>query len=356
MTGQFSLNLKQSYRAAAVLAAGLMAGMLGDLALAGGAGPAQAGSRPAAAQAATFSNPVLDANFPDPFVLRSGATYHAYATNGSGGNVPYAVSKDLVSWTTGGDALPKLPAWVKPGLTWAPEVARLGNKYLMYYTARDIKSDRQCIGVAVAVKAAGPFSPAGGGPIVCQADLGGSIDASPFVDSNGKAYLLWKNDGNCCNMTTEIFIQPLTADGLRLTGKANGLIQNFQLWEGSVVEAPTLYKAGGVYYLLYSGGPFDSDLYAVGYATSKTVTGPYKKAEENPVLVTKGEISGPGHQTIVTDGAGKPWIAYHAWTTGQIGDSVGYRSMRIDPVTFSGGKMTVKGPTLTPQPAPRPLP
>lgn len=336
-------------------AALLMTGMWGALAGAGGTG-APTASAPAtgsARTAATFSNPVLDANFPDPFILRSGATYHAYATNGSGGNVPHAVSKDLVNWTAAGDALPKLPAWVKPGLTWAPEVARLGNKYLMYYTARDIKSDRQCIGVAVGVQAAGPFSPAGGGPIVCQADLGGSIDASPFVDTDGKAYLLWKNDGNCCNLTTQIFIQPLRSDGLRLTGKATDLIQNFQLWEGSVVEAPTLYKTGGVYYLLYSGGPFDSDLYAVGYATSKTVAGPYKKAEENPVLVSKGAVAGPGHQTIVTDGAGQPWIAYHAWTTGQIGDSVGYRSMRIDRVTFSGGKMRVSGPTLTPQTAPK---
>ncbi|MFB9993255.1 glycoside hydrolase family 43 protein [Deinococcus oregonensis] len=346
-----SVNLSLNLNVAARAATALITGLLGALALAGGTGSAPA--RPAAQQAATFSNPVLDANYPDPFILRSGSVYHAYATNGSGGNVPHAVSTDLVHWTTAGDALPKLPTWVQPGLTWAPEVARLGNKYLMYYTARDIKSGRQCIGVAVGVKAAGPFSPAGGGPIVCQVEQGGSIDASPFIDTDGKAYLLWKNDGNCCSLATQIYIQPLTADGLRLTGKSTALIQNFQLWEGSVVEAPTLYKTGGVYYLLYSGGPYDSDLYAVGYATSKTVTGPYKKAEENPVLVTKGEVSGPGHQTIVLDGEGKPWIAYHAWTTGQIGDSVGYRSMRIDQVTFSGGKMRVNGPTLTPQAAPK---
>ena len=63
--------------------------------------------------APTFTNPVLDANFPDPFILKDGGRYYAYATNGSKGNVPYAVSRDLVSWETRGDALPRLPAWAQ---------------------------------------------------------------------------------------------------------------------------------------------------------------------------------------------------------------------------------------------------
>ncbi len=119
------------------------------------------------------------------------------------------------------------------------------------------------------------------------------------------------------------------------------------------IEAPTLHKQGGVYYLLYSAGPFDSDLYAVGYATSTNMTGPYRKAEENPVLVSQGEVAGPGHQSVFSDAGGQTWLVYHAWTTGQIGDQAGYRSMRLDKVTFSGGKMSVTGPTTTPQPAPK---
>lgn len=310
---------------------------------------------PTPASAATFRNPVLDENFPDPGILRVGKVYHAYSTNGGGANVPHAVSRDLVHWEVTGDAMPVLPPWAIGGRTWAPEVTQIGGRFALYFTALDEASGRQCIGVATAASPAGPFRDASRKPLVCQNGEGGSIDASPFKDADGKRYLLWKNDGNCCSQPTNLYLQPLSADGLKLTGKASALIQNFQLWEGNVIEAPTLYRAGGVYYLLYSAGPYDSDLYAVGYATAPRVTGPYKKAPENPILVSRGEVAGPGHQTVVTDGAGKTWLAYHAWTAPLTSDAVGgYRSLRLDPVTFAGGTVKVAGPTLTPQRAPTP--
>ena len=321
---------------------------------AAGGGGAPPPPRPAAASAATFKNPVIDENFPDPGILRHGGTYYAYATNGNGSNVPYAVSRNLVNWTMKGDAMPALPDWVKGGRTWAPEVAQIGNRFALYYTAQDAESGRQCIGVATANKPEGPFTGVGKGPLVCQLGEGGSIDASPFTDADGKRYLLWKNDGNCCNMATNLYIQPLSNDGLKLTGKATALINNFEIWEGNVIEAPTLHRQGNTYYLLYSAGPFDSDLYAVGYATATRITGPYRKAAENPILASQGQVAGPGHQTVVKDGAGKTWLAYHAWQAGKTNDSVGYRSMHLAPVTFSGGKVKVSGPTLAPQRAPKP--
>jgi len=45
---------------------------------------------------ATFRNPVYDRDFPDPFVLKVGDTYYAYATNGDGKQVQTLTSKDLV--------------------------------------------------------------------------------------------------------------------------------------------------------------------------------------------------------------------------------------------------------------------
>lgn len=302
--------------------------------------------------APSLRNPVIDANFPDPFILKAGKEYYAYATNGSRGNVPYAVSRDLVAWEMRGDAFPKLPAWVEPGLTWAPELTWLKNRYVLYFTARDRASGRQCIGVATALSPAGPFVGQGKGPLVCQVTEGGSIDASPFINKDGQPYLLWKNDGNCCNLPTNLYIQPLSADGLQLKGKATALIQNFELWEGNVIEAPTLYYKQGHYYLLYSAGPFDSDLYAVGYATAKRVTGPYTKAQENPILMTQGKVAGPGHQALVMDAAGQTWLAYHAWTTGFIGDQSGYRAMHLSRIGFKDGKVTVQTPSLAPQARP----
>lgn len=343
-----------SVRPRLALACTLTALLTPSATLAGGGGPTTAAAPARSTAAATFRNPVLDENFADPFILREGGVYHAYATNTDGSNVPHAVSRDLRRWERRGDAMPLLPEWAGGGRTWAPEVARVGNRFVLYYTALHQESGRQCIGAASAASPAGPFRDLSREPLVCQLAEGGSIDASPFLDSDGKRYLLWKNDGNCCNQATHIYLQPLSADGLRLTGKASTLIQNFQLWEGNVIEAPTLYKAGGVYYLLYSAGPFDTDLYAVGYATAPRIGGPYRKAPENPILVSKGAVAGPGHQTVVKDGAGKTWLAYHAWTAGAIGDTVGYRSLRLDPITFSGGKARVAGPTLTPQRAPTP--
>ncbi len=208
------------------LFASLLTALLLCAAGAGGAGapPAAQLKAPSPIKATmtnTFNNPVLDINFPDPFILRVGDMYHAYATNGAGGNVPHAESRDLIHWNVVGDALPLLPQWAAPGLTWAPEVAHLGGRYQLYFTARDIQSDRQCVGVAVSDRPAGPFTSEAPTALVCQADEGGSIDASPFVDEGGKAYLLWKNDGNCCNLATHLYIQPLAPDGLTLTGKAH---------------------------------------------------------------------------------------------------------------------------------------
>ena len=128
--------------------------------------------------------PVFDEDFPDAFVLPHGSGFIAYATN-NGPNVPIAVSPDLVHWAfatdpaTGKrrDALPALGAWAKEGFTWAPEVLAARRAYLLYYTASDRTREPQCIGVAVAADPKGPFVDRLAEPIVCQTDLGGSIDA-----------------------------------------------------------------------------------------------------------------------------------------------------------------------------------
>src|SRR3712207_4449542 len=71
----------------------------------------------------TISSP-LTTDFADPFVLRVGLDYLAFATGARGQNVQVARSRDLSSWTLLSDALPKLPAWAaqERGLTWAPSV------------------------------------------------------------------------------------------------------------------------------------------------------------------------------------------------------------------------------------------
>src|SRR3954466_11189068 len=177
--------------------------------------------------------PVFKENFPDPFILRHGSEFIAYSTN-DGPNVPIATSPDLIHWSFAADsatgrrrdALPELGSWAKSGFTWAPEVLELRGKYLLYYTASDRKRNTQCIGVAQAIDPLGPFIDTRSEPIVCQAELGGSIDADAFGDGDGKLYLYFKNEGNGVGQHTAIWGQQLASDGLSVLGKPVELIRD----------------------------------------------------------------------------------------------------------------------------------
>lgn len=91
---------------------------------------------------ASFTNPVIDADFADPAVIRDpDGTYYAYATQteraGKMINIQVARSSDLVSWQTLGDALPVKPTWASRTQDfWAPHVQRDGARYILYYSAK----------------------------------------------------------------------------------------------------------------------------------------------------------------------------------------------------------------------------
>jgi beta-xylosidase len=304
-------------------------------------------------EAPTFTNPVHAHNFPDPGVLLVDGVYHAYGTNGRTGNVPLLTSTDLVSWSEAGDVLPQLGAWARTGDTWAPEAVQLApDRFVLYYTARSVATGRQCIGRAVAATPAGPFHDPHPEPLVCQADEGGSIDASPFVDFDGSLYLHWKNDGNAIGRPTHLYAQRLSADGLTLVGKPTVLLTNTAAWHAHVIEAPQLHRHDGRYYLFYSAGAYDSDAYAVGYASCDGPLGPCRDAPENPILTTGSGAAGPGHCSVVTGPDGGTWMLYHAWRPNSIGSDDPGRSMWLDRVTWSDGRPSVHGPTAGPQPVP----
>jgi beta-xylosidase len=301
--------------------------------------------------AVTYTNPVYASDFPDPFVLRVGKTYYAYATNGGGATIQSLTSTDLVNWTYTGDAFGNLPPWATPGWTWAPEVAVVPGGFAMYYTARHTESQRQCIGVAFSKTPDGPYEDSSPEPLVCQLDAGGSIDASPFTDRDGSRYLYWKNDGNCCGLRTYLYVQRLSSDGLKVQGEPKALIYNTEGWEGNLIEAPTVYRRGDKYLLFFSAADYGNDTYGVGYAYGSSPMGPFTKWTRNPVLKSAGRVAGPGHQCIVTDEAGQPWMVYHAWEAGNTGYPNGQRTLRIDRITFKDGVPSVI-PTTTRQTAP----
>jgi beta-xylosidase len=309
-----------------------------------------------------FVNPVIDTDFPDPHLVRFGDTYYAYATG-----FRYSTSPDLVDW-----AHPRIlelrSRWTSRDL-WAPEVAETSAGYVLYYTGRSAletpagELPAQCVGRAVAETPDGPFVDELTEPWLCQPDEGGTIDASPFVDADGTRWLLYKNDGNCCNRPVRIWVQQLSEDGLSLAGEpVDTGIEADNRWEGAVIEAPTLWLHEGTYFLFYSANAYYDASYAVGYATATQAMGPYVEAEENPILHATFEdlvddpslvAAGPGHQSIVADDGGGLWLAYHAWNKTAIGyERGGDRTMWIDRLRFSDGRPVVDGPTGTPQEAP----
>lgn len=301
-----------------------------------------------------FQNPVLNADFPDPYVLKVGSTFYAYATNAGGKNIQVTSSTDLVNWKTPAEAMPILPPWANPDstLVWAPEVASVNGHYDLYFTARDSVSNKQCVGVATGDQP-DKFSSNSQQPLVCHPNQGGDIDQDVFRDTDGKLYLYYKNDGNCCGLTTHIFVQSLTSDGLNVSGQPIQLISNDQSWEGAVIEAPTMFKHDGNYYLFFSGNDYSGLNYAVGYATCKAATGPCQQASENPILkssLNKPPVIGPGHQALLQVG-NQTWMFYHAWevTAAGKGDR---RLLWMDKVDWVNGKPQVEGPTTKPQPVP----
>ncbi|GIF02827.1 family 43 glycosylhydrolase [Actinoplanes siamensis] len=312
------------------------------------AGLLTASATPAAAVA---SGPVIDENFADPDVMKAGGTYYAYATNSDGRHIKWATSTDLVHWTVQpGDALPTLGAWADsdwsfpPGGSgdhgvWAPEVFAAGpSSYVMWYTAHDRASGKQCIGAATAGTPGGPFVPRDTS-LVCTPETGGSIDASSFTE-NGRRYILWKNDGNCCAQDTWLHLQQVSTDGLRRTGAETQLIKQNKPFEGTLVEAPTLWKHGGTYVLFYSANFFGNGSYVSSYATSTSLRGPYTKAAA-PLMTTDafaGSVRGPGGQDIVTGPDGRDRIIFHGWNP-----DFTYRAVYSRRLDWQGNRPVVEG-------------
>jgi beta-xylosidase len=298
----------------------------------------------------TYTNPVLDQDFPDPDVLRVGNAYYAYSTNAENMNIQVARSTDLVHWQMVGDALPRLPNWAVQdfGWAWAPDVSSNGHTYLMYFVARFAigKGGTQYIGVASSDAPEGPFQPAGDAPFICQVKEGGSIDPASFVDGDGKHYLLWKNDGNSSGGQTWIYLQQTSDDGLKLESEPKRLFTSDQSWEGVLVEGPTLWKQGGEYVLFYSANAYDSPYYGVGYAVSEAIDGPYQKPGK-PLLKTsiREGVVGPGGQDVVLDESDQTWMLFHAWRGGS------YRALNLVELDWNGD-VPVVNPTRASMTAP----
>ena len=289
------------------------------------------------------TGPVFSGDFADPFVLQVGVRFYAYATNSGGRNVPFAVSRTGRSARLDGDALPVLPSWSEPGSVWAPSVVATRGGYRLYYTTRDRASGRQCVSVASAALPSGPFVDDSSEPLVCQVELGGSIDPSPVVVAD-RVSLVWKNDGNCCSIPTRIWSAPLTADGRAVVGAPVALISADQPWEGGLVEGPSMIADGDRFLLFYSANRWDSDAYATGYAICDTVAGPCEKPNADAWLRSDDRVAGPGGGSALRLGHGPAFFVYAAWTPGAVGyDQPGAaRRLSVERLVLDDGRPVLR--------------
>lgn len=274
----------------------------------------------------------------DPYLLVEGEVVYAYTTNARSMNVPVVVVQPDGSARTFADVLPRVATWSTPGYVWAPAVMRTSSGYALYYSTREQASGLQCISVAFATSPTGPFSDLSSGPLVCQRELGGSIDPS-LITVDGVATLLWKNDGNCCGIATSLWSAQLNERGTALVTEPAVLLTAADGWEGGVTEAPSMIDVGDGFLLLYSGNRWDSADYAIGTASCATVSGPCERAAAEPWIASDEHTFGPGGAEVTRTTDGTVLMAYHSWAP-----STNARSLSIRVV-----EVTDAGPTVVAQ-------
>lgn len=276
-----------------------------------------------------FPNPLHRCTTADPGIFRVGTdTWYSFSTGGQPDTGVFPIRKsvdDRRTWTEAGYIFPagQAPDWTMepnfPSQYWAPQVTRIGDQYVAYYSAQG--GALIALGVATADHLEGPWTDRG--PIIRGAGIS-LIDPYPFRDpQDGTNYLLFKYNITSRDPLgrTSIVIRELNPDGLSSKNDATDhvLIRNAPLsWEGRVVEAPSMEFRNGMYYLFYSGNNFrpapdEPSRYAVGVARSDQVTGGFTKSPDNPILRGDGRFKDPGGQDVVRRPGPDEWMMfYHA--------------------------------------------
>ncbi len=306
-----------------------------------------------------YTNPILDHDFADPFVLKaSDGFYYAYATQyldpKSIINIQVAKSINLIDWVLVGDALPHKPAWAnKKQDFWAPHVVENNRIYYLYFSAATNSNKGMAIGVAVSTSPAGPFIDTG----KPMADGEGgfvNIDPMPFIDPiSGKSYIYWGSGFR------PIKVRELNDNKINFKENTQAIDivhPSENKWE-RLVEASYVIYENRYYYLFYSGDDYRySDTYAVMVARSKTPLGPFEKFGE-PILRNNDKWYSPGANSIIRDLNNELWIIYHAIKPEDQTDSKSKalkRVMLMDKITFNDGwpRIETNSPSYLPQIAP----
>ena len=243
----------------------------------------------------------------------------------TGLGVPSYHSRDLVKWERGPAVFKAAPEWIARIIPanrnmsyWAPDIIKVGDRYLLYYSVSSMGKMTSAIGLATnpTLEPGDPAYYWTDQGIVVQTHEGqagdayNAIDPSVFRDNDGS---LWLTFGSYWTGIKLIQLDPQS--GKRLSPD----MKPFSLAYNESIEASCLCRHDDYYYLFVNWGSCcqgPKSTYNIRIGRSKTITGPYLDKVGVDMLsrggsvflaTTNGPLIGPGHAGTL-NAAGKEWF------------------------------------------------
>ena len=260
----------------------------------------------------TYKNPVLNADYSDPDVIRVGDKYYMVASDFHFMGMQVLESIDMVNWRIVSQVYDRLnlPGWDENkhygGGSWAPAIRYHDGQFYIFFCTPD-----EGLFMATAKEAAGPWS-----PLHCVKGVEKWEDPCPFWDDDGQAYL-----GRSQYGAGPIIIHRMSADGRQL------LDDGVTVYTGPVAEGTKFLKHDGYYYLIIPEGGVGGGWQTV--LRSRNIYGPYEKR----VVLEQGAtaVNGP-HQGALVEAPDSTWWFYHFQETHPRG-----RVVHLQPARWKDG-------------------
>ncbi|MBN1867088.1 family 43 glycosylhydrolase [Candidatus Sumerlaeota bacterium] len=270
----------------------------------------------------TFHNPVLNADYSDPDVVRVGSDFFMVASEFHFMGMQILHSKDLVNWTliaqlyTRLDVDPRYDTFNGYGMgSWAPSIRYRNGRFWVFFSTPD-----EGIFMTTATDPAGPWA-----PLHCVRSVAGWIDPCPFWDDDGQAYLIHAYAKSRVGINSRLILHRMAPDGSAL------LDDGTEVFDGTIsqptIEGPKLYKRDGKYYIFAPAGGVAGGWQVV--LRSNNIYGPY----EDRVVLEQGStaIPGPHQGGWVELESGESWFVHFSKT-----DALG-RVVHLQPVSWVDG-------------------
>ena len=247
----------------------------------------------------TYRNPVLNADFSDPDVIRVGAKYYMVASDFHFLGMQVLESDDMVNWRYISQIYRRFdePGWDEnahyAGGSWAPAIRYHNGLYYVYFCTPD-----EGLYMTTAKDPHGPWAPLHLVKRVVKWE-----DPCPFWDEDGQAYL-----GRSRHGAGPIIVHKMSADGKTL------LDEGKTVYEGPIAEGTKFLKRNGWYYLIIPEGGVGTGWQTV--LRSRNIYGPYQRK----VVLEQGstKVNGP-HQGALVDAPDGSWWFYHFQETPVLG-------------------------------------